>query len=187
MAKPNFTPAKRMQVNNFEKEFENFTDMVNELKTIHPEIKNIFTYDEDEVLPQNATADVVNYFLNNYPDVVNRSNLPVAVSASSNKVSLKTNKFFAIKWKFKYDANGFVTDLVAGFSVFSRDKLTKTLSDTLDYLKDENNGWKVVEDTYEKKPNRKNNNRKKFEHEANENTEAAEVETEPCVANESEE
>lgn len=171
---------KRMQVNNFEKEFNTFTDMVNELKEVNEEIKNIFTYDEYEVLPVNATADVVNYFLNNVPDVVNRANLPVALSVSSNKMSLKTSKFFAIKWRFNYDANGFVTDLVAGISVFTRDKVSKAISETLDYLKDENNGWKVVEANYERKNNRRNNRPV----EKNENTETAESKKE--VASEEE-
>ena len=142
MAKPNNT---KMQVTSYEKEFNSFAEMINELKEVHPEIKNIFKYDEEEVSPVNAASDVTEYFLHNAPDVINRTNLPVALSISSNKMSLKTNKFFAIKWRFKYDTNGFVTDLVAGVSVFTKDKVSETIKNTLEYFKDENNGWKVEE------------------------------------------
>lgn len=158
MAKPNnnYNGNKRMQVNNYEKEFDSFRDMVNGLVEVHPEIKNIFKYDDEEdVLPQYAAEDVTNYFLNNIPDVINRVNLPVSISVSANRVSLKTNKFFAIGWKFEYDENGFVTNLVARFSVFNRGKSSMELINILELR-----GWKVIEDNYEKKPYKKNYNNK---------------------------
>lgn len=136
----------KLKVTNYEKKFETFTDMIKELKTLHPEMNNIFTYDEENVYPKDAADDVLTYFSNNHPDIIERTNLPVAISVSSNKVSLKTNKFFSFKWQFKYDRNGFASDIIANIFVYEKgDKISRETQDMLNHLNAEENGWAIIE------------------------------------------
>lgn len=148
----------KIEAINYEKSFEMFSDMIDELKTIHDEIDSIFQYSQETI--NEATGDLLDYFNSNAPDIINRTNLQTALSFSSNKASLKTNKFFAIKWRFKYDQNGFITNLVGGVTVFTRgNKDTDEIKDMIDYLNNADNGWKVVEHTVNKNRNNKNNNK----------------------------
>ena len=145
--KNNKKPAKtRMIIKNYEKKFENFEEMVNNLRILHPEMDNIFVYENYEnVNPKDVAQDVLHYFANNMPDVVERLNLPVYMSISANNVALKTTKFFALKWQFKYDENGFIVDLSATVTTFSKDRNPEALEAMISALEYSENGWTLVE------------------------------------------
>lgn len=147
MAKP-VKPAKqnKLMVTTYQKKFESFKQMVDEYKTLHPELRNIFLYDEENVYPTDAADDVLKYFTDNYPDSVKGVNLPVSVSISANRVNLKTAKFFSIGWQFKYDRNGYITNIDAIITVFTRNdgKNSKDLEDMIKTLDDAHSDWYVV-------------------------------------------
>lgn len=134
----------KLIVTNFEKRFASFTEMINEFKTLHPEMTVIFDQNDEEVLPKYAAEDVLHYFTQNEPDVIDRLNLPVSVSISANAVILKTAKFFSISWKFKYDREGNVTDLTAMITTFGRERDSDELHSMIRNLKDNSNGWRII-------------------------------------------
>ena len=143
----NKKPAKpRMIIKNYEKKFENFKEMVDNLKILHPEMNNIFIYEDYEnVNPKEVAQDVLQYFANNMPDVIERLNLPVYMSISANNVSLKTTKFFAFKWQFKYDENGFIIDLTTTVTTFNKERNPEALDAMNSALEYPENGWTLVE------------------------------------------
>ena len=131
----NRKPKARMTTTSFEKEFTSIADMVDEFKTLHPIFLDIFVHDHTDT-PDQAAYDVVEYYLNNVPNVTTRTNLPLALTVSANKVSLKTMKFFSVEWSFNYDREGNISNLVATITVFTKeknseetDKLMNTLTD----------------------------------------------------------
>ena len=127
----------------FEREFEDLRDLIIGFKALHPEIEsNIFPYNEDEIDPKNMIEDVLNYFTKNcIPDIIQGSNLFCSINVSANRVTLKTNKFFTIGWNYKFDRNGFVTDIKATVTVFSREKNSEALNSMIEVLNDR---WTVV-------------------------------------------
>lgn len=132
----------------FERSFETLSDMVAELKSLHPEIREkILPYEDENVTSDNLISDVLNYYSNNIPDVVNCKNLICSLNVTASKVALKTNKFFTLEWKFKFDKNGFITDIVSTISVVTREKNSQVLDDMLDILKD---NWVQVENKFNK-------------------------------------
>ena len=133
----------------YEKSFSDFEAMIIELRALHPELSNIFCYDydEDEYTPEYAIVDILNYFGQNYPNINTRANLPVALSVSSNIIKYKTNNFYAFKYEFKYDRNGYISDVKAEVTVYSRDERnTNEINNMIDILSNE---WNKV--TYNKK------------------------------------
>lgn len=127
-------PKAKMITTMYEKAFDSFKDMIDEFRNIHPEFSQIFTYDDDEVKPEYAASDALNYFSKNMPIIANRSNLPVSVSACANKVTLKTAKFFSVEWNFKYDKEGNITDLVAIITTFTRERNYEELDNLINSL-----------------------------------------------------
>lgn len=142
------TRKPKVKVTTYENRYESLEQMVNDLITIHPEIDKIFNLEDAErITPRFLHDEALEYFTLNEPNVVEGINLPVAISITANGVSLKTAKFFTLKWNFKYDRNsGFVTDVVASISVFVKDpnKIGKALANMINILEDE---WKVVENS----------------------------------------
>ena len=133
----------RMTASFYEKAFDSFNSMVDELRNLHPEFSHIFTYAETNT-SLDAAADAVNYFKNNMPNVATRENIPTSISVNANRVLLKTNKFFSIEWSFKYDREGNITDLVATIATFTKDRNAEELETMIEVLK---NSWSVKEIT----------------------------------------
>ena len=140
----------------FEKKFNSLTEMVLNLRELHPEIKNILPYsdndkeEEYQITPGDLSTDVLNYFAENSPNLEEKKNLPVNISITSNKAYLKTNKFFSIGWAFKYNKEGEISDVVATVIAFVRDKNLTAIDKLLEALQNENNNWKFVESKYNK-------------------------------------
>ena len=130
----------KMTATMYEKAFNSFAEMVETLKNLHPEFKNIFIYDDEEVLPINSAVDVFNYFAQNMPNVTDKKNIPVSLSISANKVALKTSKFFSVEWNFKYDKDGKTSDLVATITTFTRERNYEELDEMIAKLTD---SWTV--------------------------------------------
>ena len=139
--KPNNTKAK-LELTVYQKSFSSVESMIKEFKELHPEFLNIFTYEENNN-PTQIANDVLMYFNNNSPDIGSMLNLPVAVSISSNKVSLKTNKFFSVGWSFKYDREGNISDLSSTIIVFTKDKNPDDLDNLIKNLNDYS--WSILE------------------------------------------
>lgn len=140
-------PVKKqsnMKITTYEKSFESFTEMIDELKTLHPEMQNIFIYNDEEVNPVDSASDVLEYFSKNTPNIITGKNLPVSLSISANNILLKTAKYFSIKWKFKYDKDGNISDIYSNVTVFDReDKNSEEINTMIELL--QNNGWTVKE------------------------------------------
>lgn len=137
------TNKPKMTMTLYSKEFESFSSLVEELKTLHPEFDNIFTYEENSNHPMDAADDILKYFLKNNPNVIERTNLLMAVSVSATRATLKTNKFFTIEWSFKYTREGFITDLVATISTFTKEQNPEELNDMIVKLGEKS--WNIVE------------------------------------------
>lgn len=125
----------KMTITSFEKEFTSFTEMIDEFKTLHPEFLNIFTHEETGTSGA-ATYDVVEYYLNNIPNIATRTNLPLSISATANKVVFKTSKFFSFGWEFRYDKEGNITNPVATISVFTKEKNPEDVDKLMNKLTD---------------------------------------------------
>lgn len=130
----------KMTVAFYEKAFESFVDMVKELKTLHPEFCEIFNNPEEEMNAEWAIFDALSYFNNNSPVINERKNLPVSINITSNKVALKTNKYFSIEWTFKYDKDANISNLVATIGTFTKLKNSDELNAMIEIL---NNTWSV--------------------------------------------
>lgn len=149
MTRPRPSNSK-LTTNVYEKKFNSFKEMVDELKTIHPEFGNIFIYDDEEVAPKDAADDVLAYFSKNAPDVINRKCLPVSVSISSNRVTLKTAKFFTVGWQFKFDKNGFISDLSVRLTTFTKDdKVSDTMANMIECLENSEDWTKLEFEKHE--------------------------------------
>lgn len=140
-APKNQKPQKpKLVITNYEKPFETLEQMVEELKTLHTEFTEIFYYDSyEDVSPNALIDDAIEYFKKNCPDVVEGKNLPVSISVNANGVTLKTSKFFTVKWSYKYDRNGFITDIVSAITVFSREDYDRS-----EFENKLSKDWKVV-------------------------------------------
>jgi len=138
----NFT-RPRIIPTTYTKTFKSFDEMLQEIKGLHPEMLNIFISENND--PINASLDVLEYYNTNIPDIVNRVNLPLALSISSNKVSLKTAKFFSVYYSFKYDRNGQVSDTRVSITVFEKENTenTEEINEMLDIITAENSGWEL--------------------------------------------
>ena len=142
--RPSRPAAKpKMTMTLFQKEFEVFSILIAELKELHPEFANIFTYEDNSDHPSDAAYDVLKYFEKFNPNVTKRENLPMSINVSANRVTLKTNHFFTIEWSFKYTREGFVTDLVATITTFTREQNSEELDAMITALGEKS--WKVVE------------------------------------------
>jgi hypothetical protein len=143
----NFNNKKKsLSMKVYEKSFETLNEMLEEFKALHPEMSDIFKYDyKDTINPKEIGNDILEYFVDNAPDIVEGKNLPLTVSVSANSAVLKTAKFFSFRYSFKYDQNGFVTDIKAAVTVFIRERNTEDLEIMLDMLANEDNGWAKVE------------------------------------------
>ena len=145
--RPNFKNSNRpkakakMTITSFEKEFESFGNMINEFKTLHPEFVNIFIHEETNTA-EAAAYDVLEYYINNVPNVVERTNLPLSITVTANKVALKTCKFFSFEWSFTYDKEGTISNLVATISVFTKEKNTEDVDKLMNTL---TNAWSLKE------------------------------------------
>ena len=137
----------RMNATSYEKEFETFEEMIEELKSLHPELTEIFTIETTDADSFNVMANVLQYFANNVPDVVERNNLPVSLNVSANRVLLKTAKFFSLEYSFKYDKEGKISDLLATVTTFTRDENPAELNDMIAKLLE---GWSVKENSFRK-------------------------------------
>lgn len=144
--KPVRREKHKMTILTYEKSFETLKDMVDALLPLHPVIdKEIFKYNYTG--PKDLLLDVLDYYTNNVPDIVERKNLPSTLNISANKVTLKTNKFFTIGWDFKFDENGFAMDIYATVTVVKREKNNENIDNMIKLLEE---NWSVVE-----KPNKK--------------------------------
>lgn len=137
----------RMNATSYEKEFETFEEMIEELKSLHPELTEIFTIETTDADSFNVMANVLQYFANNVPDVVERNNLPVSLNVSANRVLLKTAKFFSLEYSFKYDKEGKISDLLATVTTFTKDENPAELNDMIAKLLE---GWSVKENSFRK-------------------------------------
>lgn len=143
----NKKPRKsNVKVTNYAKNYETLADMVNDLVMIHPEMNNIFHLEDGEAItPRYLHDEALAYFTANEPNVIDGKNLPVSISVSANGVTLKTAKFFTLKWFFKYDKDsGFVTDVTATITTFVKNQnaINRALENMINILEDE---WTVVE------------------------------------------
>lgn len=139
----------KMTMTLYSKEFESFSSLIEELKSLHPEFAEIFTYEENSNHPTDAADDVLKYFLKHNPNVVKRENLPMSVNVTANRVALKTNKFFSIEWIFKYTREGFITDLVATISTFTKEQNPEELDNMITKLGEMS--WNIVERPFKNK------------------------------------
>lgn len=142
------TTKPRMIATNYEKKFETLKQMVEELKTLHPEMSNIFAdTDYPELYPCDLMANALGYFNENMPNIVDKVNLPVSLSVNASKVILKTCKFFTLAWKFFYDENGFVTDIVTTITTFTKEKgrINEDLEAMCNMINNQENGWAIIE------------------------------------------
>lgn len=130
----------RMIANAYEKEFETFEEMIEELKSLHPTFVEIF--EETEADSFSVMSSVLQYFAENAPDVLERNNLPVNISVSANRVALKTAKFFSFEYSFKYDKEGNISDLVATVTTFTKDENPAELDEMIVKLLE---GWSTKE------------------------------------------
>lgn len=145
--KPRTKEPFKMNVLTYEKEYEFFNDMIVELKGLHPEIEEIFNYDdaEYEYHPDDALVDVLNHFGEHYPNITDRVNLPVSLSVASNSLKYKTNSFYTLAYNFKYDKEGNISNIKAQVTVYSRgEKDTDAIVTMNNYLSDLENGWYKV-------------------------------------------
>lgn len=134
---------KTVEVVTYEKSFgdANLSVMVDALRELHPVIdQEIFKYKCSE--PKDMLVDAVDYYRNNVPNIVTRDNLICTLNISANKVTLRTNKFFTIGWSYKFDENGFTTDLLATITVVKREKNNVNLDKMIELLDE---SWTVVE------------------------------------------
>lgn len=135
-----------IKVTNYAKNYETLEDMVNDLVNLHPEMSNIFHLEDGEAItPMYLHDEALAYFASNEPNVIDGKNLPVSISVSANGVTLKTAKFFTLKWFFKYDKDsGFVTEVTATITTFVKDerRINPALGNMIAILEDE---WTVVE------------------------------------------
>lgn len=143
----NKKPRKsNVKVTNYAKNYETLEDMVNDLVNLHPEMNNIFHLEDEETITPNYLHDeALAYFTSNEPNVIDGKNLPVSIAVSANGVTLKTAKFFTLRWFFKYDKDsGFVTDVAVTITTFVRDakRINPALENMINILEDE---WTVVE------------------------------------------
>ena len=141
----NNRPAKaNVIVTNYERKFDNFFDMIDELKVIHPEINDNIFNNGTIVKVEDALDDIIDYITRNRPSIMERTNLGVSLNISANKVTLKTNKSFSFGWRFKYDKDANVTDVVAFISVFTKEnvKLFEDIQNMIDTLE---SNWEKVE------------------------------------------
>ena len=139
--KPN---KSKIKVTNYENCYDSLTEMVSDLIQLHPEIQNIFHVDENvELLPRDLHDDALEYFATNAPIVTAGINLPVSLTITANGASIKTAKFFSLKWNFKYDRNGNISDITATITTFIKDesKVNKALSNMINLLEE---NWKVI-------------------------------------------
>ena len=134
-------PKSKMTVVSFEKEFASFDGMISEFKNLHPEFLNIFKHEETNTAGA-AAYDVLEYYINNIPNVIERTNLPLSIAVTANKVTLKTCKFFTVEWEFRYDKEGNVTNPVATISVFTREKNSEDIDKLMNTL---TNLWNLKE------------------------------------------
>ncbi len=141
------TKAK-MLANSYEKEFETFEEMIEEFKSLHPEFTEIFTINAEDADSFTTMSNVLQYFANNAPDVVERNNLPVSITVSANRVALKTAKFFSFEFSYKYDKEGNITDLLATVTTFTREQNPAELDEMVAKLVE---GWSVKENTFNKR------------------------------------
>ena len=136
----NQKPRPKMTTTSYEKAFETFEGMIEELETLHPEFKEIFN--GEEVSITNAINEVLIYFNDHIPDPQQKTNIPMNVSISANRLSLKTNKFFSFEWNFKYDKEGNISDIVATVTTFNRERNFEELDAMIEILKET---WNVKE------------------------------------------
>lgn len=131
-------------VTNYEKKFDNFFDMVDDLRAIHPEINNNIFNGGNIVKVEDALDDIINYIINNRPSITERTNLGVSLNLSANKLTLKTTKSFSFGWRFKYDKDGNTSDVVAYVSIFSKEN-AKVYEDIQDMINILEKDWEKVE------------------------------------------
>lgn len=137
-----------VKVTNYAMRYETLEAMVNDLVTLHPEMKNIFHLEDGEnITPRYLHDEALAYFASNEPNVAEGTNLPVSISVNANGVTLKTAKFFTLRWNFKYDRDsGLVTDVTAYITTFIKDekRVNTALANMMDILDRE---WELVLNT----------------------------------------
>lgn len=136
-----------LNIKNFEKKFETFEKMIEELKSLHSEFNKLFANlgTDYETTPLNAIFCLVDYMNDGHiPNALTGDNLPCALSISANRASLKTTQFISFNWNFKYNRDKEITDVTANVAVYMRDKNTEELEYTLSKLSNTENGWKDI-------------------------------------------
>ena len=138
------TEKEKIVITTYEKKFEDFFVMIDEMRALHPEIdENIFAGQEVGSVTE-ALKLVTGYFNECVPDLSDKKNLNCSLTVSANKVVLKTNKFFTIAWKYKYDRESNISDIVANITLFTREgyKLYEDIANMVNILEE---SWTVVE------------------------------------------
>lgn len=118
-----------MIITTYTKDFESFIQAVNELRELDPEIKRILATNSsigDEERREADTTyvaarDVYTYFNDMFPDIVERKNLHTSLTVSATRITLKTNSFFTIEWKFKYNKDYQITDIKVAITTFTKE------------------------------------------------------------------
>ena len=135
-----------MEIITFEKEFDDFGKGIKEMCEAHPYIRSIFEdayYDtEDNPVPvENLNIDEVadlmfKEFDSNFP-LINSNTERYSINMSANRCMLKTDKFIAFGYKFKYNNTGEVYDIVMTVTLFGKKKDNAGAFDKLEEM-----GWK---------------------------------------------
>lgn len=108
-------------VTNYQRNFDNFFDMIDELKLIHPEINDNIFNNGTIVKVEDALDDIIDYVTRNRPSITERTNLGISLNLSANRLTLKTTKSFSFGWRFKYDRENNITDVVSFVSVITKE------------------------------------------------------------------
>ena len=140
-------PVKNI-ITTYEKKFDSFIKMIKELRSLDDGITEILCTDTTEVeekanIDQTycSARDAYDYFANIFPDIISHRNMHTSLTISSNRVTIKTDKYFTIGWKFKYDKDQNITDISAIVTTFTRPDIKSNLNEKLQ----SEESWTVVE------------------------------------------
>lgn len=133
----NYNNKPKNTITTYEKTFKSFNEMIKELRDLDENIAKILT--TDSAAEQNTEADqtycssrdVYEAFSEMFPDIANRNNIHTSLTISSNRVIIKTDKFFTFGWKFKYNRDLEIYDITAVVTTFTRTGIKSEIDDKL--------------------------------------------------------
>lgn len=139
----NQSPKQKITSSTYVKKFESIDEMIQEFKSLHPELEYMFPLEEHNLTQ--ALCYLSDYAANVLPDIENRKYLFNSYLISANRVFVKLHCYFAFGWKLRYDKEGNVSDIEATIITYTKAKNHDDLTNMIHMINSDGSEWTLVE------------------------------------------